>query len=525
MDINSASPQCPIYVSVCWDAGGVLNLLGDTNKDWDKYFMSRIHLVFLVSGGGLGMNEEQFLNTAEVNTMTNLLLVWPAVTASNTTQQPFPVLQVHTNTPYVGLPRLHLLMSYRGGELTEEMRTLLWPDKLRNLHGYGMRVVTFHFPPRIFMVEQNQQQQKQQEEEQEGQSTQNNYLLYGVDIEPYTRSYHAQVVRALSQALNFTLSFTRPSDGEMWGWEQDNGTWTGLMGDLQSRRGDIGVADLYIMHQYFSIIDMSVEYDIEYLCFVNPMPGPYPQWMAITLPFLPHTWIAILVSVLVGMVALVLVGRVGRVVSGIDVAKAKDKRVQDMRTGDVGSQWGDGRDGVKVTGDVVGEWRGDRDGVKMTGDVVDHLGDRERMKMTGDGVKVTREVVSDVWFQHWSNTCLLLYGIVMNTSWLRVPTSSHLRIFVLLWSVAFLILSVAYRGSLVSHLTIPLQQPPINTHRQLYNRDVDVGSIGYTFKRVMKLNADPFVRLLAERYTHVPSTTEGIKRTLEGNLKDFVLER
>lgn len=67
-----------------------------------------------------------------------------------------------------------------------------------------------------------------------------------------------QVVRALEKALNFSVQFTRPSDGEMWGWEQENGSWTGLMGDLQRRKADIGVADLYIMEQYFTIIDMSV---------------------------------------------------------------------------------------------------------------------------------------------------------------------------------------------------------------------------------------------------------------------------
>lgn len=66
-------------------------------------------------------------------------------------------------------------MSYRGGELTEEQaRNLLWPDKLMDLHGYGMRVVTFHFPPRIFMVEENHEEESHEGSQQ---------LLYGVDIE------------------------------------------------------------------------------------------------------------------------------------------------------------------------------------------------------------------------------------------------------------------------------------------------------------------------------------------------------
>lgn len=248
-------------------------------------------------------------------------------------------------------------------------------------------------------------------------------------------------MRSLSRALNFTVSFVQPSDGEMWGWEQGNGTWTGLMGDLQHRRADIGVADLYIMEPYFAIIDMSVAYDIEYLCFVNPVPGPLPQWMALGLPFLVETWAAIFCTVLAGMLVFTLLAQLG------------------------------------------------------------FLGGHLR---------------EAPWFQSGSNTCLLLVACVMNTSWTRVPTTSHLRIFLSLWSLAFVILAVAYKGSLVSYLTVTLEQPPIDTHKQLLERGVSVGSIGDTLKRIMEKNADQYVRKLAQGYEQVQSTSEGLRRTVEG---------
>lgn len=120
------------------------------------------------------------------------------------------------------------------------------------------------------------------------------------------------------------------------------------------------------------------------------------------------------------------------------------------------------------------------------------------------------------WFLAASNSSLVLFACVMNAAWYRVPRSQHLRLFMAVWSVAFIILAVAYKGSLVSHLTVPKGQPPLDTHRQLYEKGVAVGSIGYTLQRVMEKNADPFVRRLAERYTHVPSTQEGLRRTLKG---------
>lgn len=250
-----------------------------------------------------------------------------------------------------------------------------------------------------------------------------------------------QVVRSLSSALNFTVSFTRPSDGEMWGWEQGNGTWTGLMGDLQHRRADIGVADLYIMEPYFAIIDMSVEYDIEYLCFVNPVAGPLPQWMALGLPFLVETWVAIFCTVLAGMLVFTLLAQLGFVGGNLREAP---------------------------------------------------------------------------WFQSGGNTCLLLVACVMNTAWTRVPATTHLRVFLALWSLAFIILAVAYKGTLVSYLTVTLEQPPLDTHRQLLEKDVSVGSIGDTLKRIMEKNADQYVRKLAQRYEQVQSTSEGLQKTVAG---------
>ncbi|XP_071548889.1 ionotropic receptor 21a-like [Panulirus ornatus] len=400
VDLNTFT-RCPTYITLARDITTVQDLFLLTEKDWDKYFFSRRHIIFTDSGLA---SMEKLFRMREMNTMTNLVLAQPGADSSS--------LDIVTNSPY-DQSGLRVLLTWRGGPLTGERH--LFPDKLEDLHGHRMRVVTFDFPPRIFM-----------EEQPDG-----GHLLYGVDIE---------VVRALSEALNFSVGFSRPTDGEMWGWEQDNGSWTGLMGDLQNRKADIGVADLYIMEHYFAIIDMSIEYDFEYLCFVNLVPGPLPQWMALGLPFMLKTWVAIFVTVLAGMGVLAVLAQLG------------------FRSGRV----------------------------------------------------------ENTWFQRSTNTSLLLFSCVMNTPWVRVPTSSHLRVFVLLWSLAFIILAVAYKGSLVSYLTVPLERPPIDTHKQLYEKGVAVGSIGYTLKQVMEKNADPNVRLLADRYEHIPSTSEGLLRTVQG---------
>ncbi|KAK8384273.1 hypothetical protein O3P69_009203 [Scylla paramamosain] len=296
----SGITRCPVYVSVTWAVGGLLWVLREPLWDWDKYLASRKHVIFNFGPADL---TAEALQGGELNTFTNLV----AVQAVDTTS-----LSVTTNTPY-HWPRLRALMTWRDERLATD--TNVFRDKLSDLRGHQMRVVTFHFPPRIFM-----------EEDEDRASP----VMYGVDIElcgfagssshkrRYSRTakeevgaasgqvgcgwdclallgsqlkvvmnleemryfsfssplasrvlrssgvlassgwWALKVVRALTEALNFTVDFRRPSDGEMWGWEQDNGSWTGLMGDLQRRKADIGVADLYIMEHYFTIIDMSV---------------------------------------------------------------------------------------------------------------------------------------------------------------------------------------------------------------------------------------------------------------------------
>lgn len=146
--------QCPVYVTLARNITAVQGLFLLENKDWDKYFLSRRHIIFTDSGAAASI--EELLKLEEVNAMTNLLLVQPGAAPSS--------LDVVTNSPY-DLSGPRLLLTWRGGPLTEG--TDLFPDKLKNLQGHRMRVVTFHFPPRIFM-----------EEQPDGGD-----LLYGVDIE------------------------------------------------------------------------------------------------------------------------------------------------------------------------------------------------------------------------------------------------------------------------------------------------------------------------------------------------------
>ncbi|XP_076063507.1 ionotropic receptor 21a-like [Oratosquilla oratoria] len=407
IDINIVS-KCLVYVVLAFDIICALPLYTLVNKDWDKYFFSRKHIIYTESSAD---HIRRFLSTGETNTLSNLLVIRPGRDGD---------LFVSTNTPYKPLTASDSPLTTKTVWRRDKFVPSgvdFFPDKLKDMHGSTLRVVTFHFPPRLFIVPDEEGKIK----------------ASGVEIEE---------IRAISEALNFTLEFTLPTDGGMWGSALENGTWTGLMGDLQYRRADIGLGDLFIMEPYFAIIEMSINYDTDYLTFVNPTPKPLPQWVSLTLPFTPVIWGLLLLLIVIGMIFIVLLAKIGFVLS-----------------------------------------------------------DSEELP----------------WFRESSNLLLLLYGCVVNTPWIKEPNTMSLRIFTVLWALSFIILAVAYKGSLVSYLTVPGEVPPIDTHEQLYAKGINVGSIGTTLKGVMEQSADPFVRKLAERYESMGGTKEGFDRTVKGD--------
>ena len=83
-------------------------------------------------------------------------------------------------------------------------------------------------------------------------------------------------MESIAKYLNYKLDIHPPPNGEMWG-EYKNGSFSGLVGELQKETSDIGWADLYIVPDRMKYIDYTDPYDIEYACFMLAKPPPIPQ--------------------------------------------------------------------------------------------------------------------------------------------------------------------------------------------------------------------------------------------------------
>jgi ABC-type amino acid transport substrate-binding protein len=68
--------------------------------------------------------------------------------------------------------------------------------------------------------------------------------------------------------MNFQIDLNPPTDNGYWGSLLDNGTFTGLMGDVQNDRTDVAWADMYLLAERLSSIDYTYPHLYDRVCFM-----------------------------------------------------------------------------------------------------------------------------------------------------------------------------------------------------------------------------------------------------------------
>ena len=92
-----------------------------------------------------------------------------------------------------------------------------------------------------------------------------------------------------------------PSDGQLWGNDMGNGTFSGLMGDIQNNRTDIAWADLYLFPERSQIADFTYPHFFDSVCFLVTKPPDLPKFLSIVTPFDSFTWISFIVTLIMAL--------------------------------------------------------------------------------------------------------------------------------------------------------------------------------------------------------------------------------
>ncbi|KAK4319070.1 hypothetical protein Pmani_009964 [Petrolisthes manimaculis] len=101
-----------------------------------------------------------------------------------------------------------------------------------------------------------------------------------------------QIINALALYLNFTYKVRRPSDGQ-WGNLLDNGTITGMIGDVANRVAHLAISQITITRKRESVIDFSAPYYLDSLTLVSRTPQLRSRTLAAFSPFTAQVWLCI----------------------------------------------------------------------------------------------------------------------------------------------------------------------------------------------------------------------------------------
>ncbi|XP_069957606.1 glutamate receptor U1-like [Cherax quadricarinatus] len=118
--------------------------------------------------------------------------------------------------------------------------------------------------------------------------------------------FHGPMTRLmdyLSQAMNFTYTYVRPSD-ELWGIKLDNGSWSGMMGMVVREEVGIGVGPFSIIISRNEVVDFTVPILIDYYRILGGRGRPEVDPWGFLFPLAPLVWAAILAALMVLAAAL-----------------------------------------------------------------------------------------------------------------------------------------------------------------------------------------------------------------------------
>ncbi|XP_042233714.1 glutamate receptor ionotropic, kainate 3-like [Homarus americanus] len=151
----------------------------------------------------------------------------------------------------------------------------LFPDQRNNFMGHTLKVSVLAYVPLISYEPAKEP---------------------GAPVVPQD-SLNIRMLHIIASHLNFTYELREPLDNN-WGTPVGDGTWTGIVGDLQLEQADFSL-DLTLSHSRSRVIDFSRVYNHDPLIIVSLKPAPLPRQLALTRPFVGDLWVAVMVCTLV----------------------------------------------------------------------------------------------------------------------------------------------------------------------------------------------------------------------------------
>ncbi|XP_069936658.1 probable glutamate receptor [Cherax quadricarinatus] len=171
------------------------------------------------------------------------------------------VYHLVSSFPYSnGGPQVALVDVWVPGE-GQVWNNSLYTDKFKNFHGHTFTIVTMDYAPFTF------------------------YEVNKKGVVHLKECVDDFMLRAMSSVLNFTYSIREPPDGQ-WGLRLENGSHTGVIGELEKYKADFSL-NIAIIGEREEVVDYTIGYFNDPLTFCTSKPRPLNQALALIRPFKP----------------------------------------------------------------------------------------------------------------------------------------------------------------------------------------------------------------------------------------------
>ena len=111
--------------------------------------------------------------------------------------------------------------------------------------------------------------------------------------------FNVDLIQALSELLGFNYTIQLVADGEYGTHDRVKGEWSGMIGELQSQKADIVVADMTITYKREQVIDFTIPYMNLGVTILYKKPRRQdPDLFLFLLPFSFDVWMCIIAAYL-----------------------------------------------------------------------------------------------------------------------------------------------------------------------------------------------------------------------------------
>ena len=121
----------------------------------------------------------------------------------------------------------------------------------------------------------------------------------------------ADILFSLQSILNFTVDGVTKSPDGQWGTLKSDGTWTGMVRELQDERMDIGLSGFAISSARATVIDYSTTINEDFSTLFIKNPSGTFNFMAYVVPLRHMSWFFVGLFTLVAPISLFFTARLG----------------------------------------------------------------------------------------------------------------------------------------------------------------------------------------------------------------------